>query len=140
MISLCFYQSWNTYFISASNQSKCAFHLPLQNVSNRLSYQERKNTLHAAQENALREKIHEHDIVRNAELRKFRREQLLQRQNLEKVLLTEVRRIKGTMWRFAHIEKLIVNFPSWSVVIRVNLLHVPLWFIIIFDVFDFFCR
>jgi len=82
--------------MSAFNQSKCAFHLPLQSVG-RPSYQERKNTLHAAQENALREKMHEHDIVRNAELRKFRREQLLQRQNLEKVLLTEVRMIKGTM-------------------------------------------
>ncbi|XP_078362933.1 serine/threonine-protein kinase TAO1-like isoform X1 [Oculina patagonica] len=57
--------------------------------SNRMSYQGRKDTLHAAQENARREKSHEHDIVRNAELRKFRREQLLQRQNLEKVLLTE---------------------------------------------------
>lgn len=56
-----------------------------------MSYQGRKDHLHAAQENARREKSHEHDIVRNAELRKFRREQLLQRQNLEKVLLTEVR-------------------------------------------------
>ena len=56
-----------------------------------MSYQGRKNSLHDAQERALREKLHEHDIVRNAELRKFRREQLLQRQNLEKVLLTEVR-------------------------------------------------
>lgn len=58
-----------------------------------MSYQGRKDTLHAAQENARREKSHEHDIVRNAELRKFRREQLLQRQNLEKVLLTEVRMV-----------------------------------------------
>ena len=40
--------------------------------------------------------MHEHEIVRNAELRKFRREQLLQRQNLEKVLLTEVRRLKDS--------------------------------------------
>ena len=44
--------------------------------------------------------MHEHDIVRNAELRKFRREQLLQRQNLEKVLLTEVRVIKGAALRY----------------------------------------
>ncbi|XP_020608657.1 serine/threonine-protein kinase TAO3-like isoform X2 [Orbicella faveolata] len=67
---------------AAKNQFK-------KDQSNRSSYQGRKNSLHAAQENALREKMHEHDIVRNAELRKFRREQLLQRQNLEKVLLTE---------------------------------------------------
>lgn len=57
-----------------------------------MSYQGRKTSFQAAQETALQEKIHEHNIVRNAELRKFRREQLLQRQNLEKVLLTEVRR------------------------------------------------
>ena len=56
-----------------------------------MSYQGRKSSFQAAQENAQREKIHEHDIVRNAELRKFRREQLLQRQNLEQVLHTEVR-------------------------------------------------
>lgn len=67
---------------AAKNQFK-------KDQGNRSSYQGRKNSLHAAQENAQREKMHEHDIVRNAELRKFRREQLLQRQNLEKVLLTE---------------------------------------------------
>ena len=59
-----------------------------------MSYQGRKNSFHASQEAALQEKIHEHSIVRNAELRKYRREQLLQRQNLEKVLLTEVSMIK----------------------------------------------
>lgn len=67
---------------AAKNQMK-------KDQSNRMSYQGRKNTLHESQERAQREKMHEHDIVRNAELRKFRREQLLQRQNLEKVLLTE---------------------------------------------------
>ena len=67
--------------------------------------------------------MHEHDIVRNAELRKFRREQLLQRQNLEKVLLTEVRMIKGATSRFAQFEKLSLNFSSSSFVIRVNLLY-----------------
>lgn len=67
---------------AAKNQFK-------KDQGNRSSYLVRKNSLHAAQENAQREKMHEHDIVRNAELRKFRREQLLQRQNLEKVLLTE---------------------------------------------------
>ena len=55
-----------------------------------MSYQGRKNTFQASQELAMKEKVHEHNIVRNAELRKFRREQLLQRQNLEKILLTEV--------------------------------------------------
>ena len=59
-----------------------------------MSYQGRKNSFHTGQETALQEKIHEHSIVRNAELRKFRREQLLQRQNLEKVLLTEVSTVK----------------------------------------------
>ena len=59
-----------------------------------MSYQGRKNSFQAGQEAAMQEKIHEHSIVRNAELRKFRREQLLQRQNLEKVLLTEVSMIK----------------------------------------------
>ena len=58
-----------------------------------MSYQGRKNSFQAAQESALQDKIREHSIVRNAELRKFRREQLLQRQNLEKVLLTEVRTV-----------------------------------------------
>lgn len=55
-----------------------------------MSYQGRKNTFQASQDVAMKEKVHEHDIVRNAELRKYRREQLLQRQNLEKILLTEV--------------------------------------------------
>nr|XP_058963725.1 serine/threonine-protein kinase TAO1-like isoform X1 [Pocillopora verrucosa] len=67
---------------AAKNQFK-------KDQSNRMSYQGQKNSLHDRQERALREKVHEHEIVRNAELRKFRREQLLQRQNLEKVLLTE---------------------------------------------------
>ena len=57
--------------------------------------------------------MHEHDIVRNAELRKFRREQLLQRQNLEKVLLTEVRIIKAATSRFVvHLEKFSLSFSS----------------------------
>ena len=51
---------------------------------------DRKNTFQASQDVAMKEKVHEHNIVRNAELRKYRREQLLQRQNLEKILLTEV--------------------------------------------------
>ena len=76
-------------FLRLTNQSVC-FNLLLQDQSNRMSYQGQKNSLHDRQERALREKVHEHEIVRNAELRKFRREQLLQRQNLEKVLLTEV--------------------------------------------------
>lgn len=67
---------------AAKNQFK-------KDQSHRMSYQGRKSSFQAAQETALQEKIHEHNIVRNAELRKFRREQLLQRQNLEKVLLTE---------------------------------------------------
>ncbi|CAH3111039.1 unnamed protein product [Porites lobata] len=67
---------------AAKNQFK-------KDQSQRMSYQGRKTSFQAAQETALQEKIHEHNIVRNAELRKFRREQLLQRQNLEKVLLTE---------------------------------------------------
>ena len=68
--------------------------------------------------------MHEHDIVRNAELRKFRREQLLQRQNLEKVLLTEVRMMKATMsWFVVNLEKFSLSFSSWSCVVRVNLLH-----------------
>lgn len=62
-------------------------------MSQRLSYQGRKNSFQASQEAALQQKIREQDIVRTAELRKFRREQLLQRQNLEKILLTEVRMI-----------------------------------------------
>ena len=100
------------------------FHLPLQDQSNRSSYQGRKNSLHAAQENAQREKMHEHDIVRNAELRKFRREQLLQRQNLEKVLLTEVRMSKAVTSQFVvHLEKFSLSFSSSLFVIRVNLLH-----------------
>ena len=57
--------------------------------------------------------MHEHDIVRNAELRKFRREQLLQRQNLEKVLLTEVRMIKAATSRFVvYLEKFSLSFSS----------------------------
>ena len=69
--------------------------------------------------------MHEHDIVRNAELRKFRREQLLQRQNLEKVLLTEVRMIKGATCKsqLAHLEKFSLKFSSSSFAIRFNLLH-----------------
>lgn len=80
-------------FLRLTNQSVC-FNLLLQDQSNRMSYQGQKNSLHDRQERALREKVHEHEIVRNAELRKFRREQLLQRQNLEKVLLTEVRALR----------------------------------------------
>lgn len=67
---------------AAKNQFK-------KDQGNRMSYQGRKNTFQASQELAMKEKVHEHNIVRNAELRKFRREQLLQRQNLEKILLTE---------------------------------------------------
>lgn len=67
---------------AAKNQFK-------KDQGNRMSYQGRKNTFQASQDVAMKEKVHEHDIVRNAELRKYRREQLLQRQNLEKLLLTE---------------------------------------------------
>lgn len=67
---------------AAKNQFK-------KDQGNRMSYQGRKNTFQASQDVAMKKKVHEHDIVRNAELRKYRREQLLQRQNLEKILLTE---------------------------------------------------
>lgn len=67
---------------AAKNQFK-------KDQGNRMSYQGRKNTFQASQDVAMKEKVHEHNIVRNAELRKYRREQLLQRQNLEKILLTE---------------------------------------------------
>ena len=54
----------------------------------------------------------------------------------------EIRVLKGlcrfdtTTLQFAHLEKLSLNFSSWSFVIRISIL-VPLWFIIICLVFFF---
>lgn len=97
-------------FLLLTIQNVCFIYL-FQDQSNRNSYQERKDGLLARLESAKREKLHEHDIVRNAELRKFRREQLLQRQDLEKVLLTEVR-----VADFFHLRHLcgFCSDPSYS--------------------------
>ena len=64
--------------------------------------------------------MHEHDIVRNAELRKFRREQLLQRQNLEKVLLTEVRMTNSFIIRGLAQFFEILETPNFAVAFLVQ--------------------
>ena len=56
-----------------------------------MSYQVRKNSLHAAQNEAHQAKVDEQQVILNSEMRKYQREQIIKRQNLEKVLLAEVR-------------------------------------------------